>query len=334
MDMKRIQANGLLFIGDPHQDSKTPGRRTDEKFAKTVADKITQAMVIAQEQGLVPVFTGDFFNRDDDMDAEMLVLTIQALRTKGHIPWSLIGNHEKRRTVLTPDTAMSVLIEAGLIQKMPQNGMAFELESPRIGGGCHVVGVGGTCYDENVPSDVMPFKHESMESVVWVTHHDWLFEDGYPNAQKPFEINGCEMVVNGHLHLTKRPKRVGQTTYYNPGNITRMSIDAYAHVPRVWVYRPGHPGLHPIALKYVKECFDFVGKSVSAATDSLVKDTGNSAFVALMAQEMENMEQKTQDGSLFLSRMQQFCESHEVPHVVQEHLAELFKDVRYQSSPN
>ena len=327
--MEKLSAEGLLFIGDPHQDSKTPGRRLDEKFYETVSNKIAQAVKIAEEGRLIPVFLGDFFNREDDMDPTMLVSTINALKTSGHKPWTLVGNHEKKRTVLTDDTALSVLLAAQVMKRVPQQGPAFILEAPKIGGGFHLVGVGGSGYDQEVPKDVSNL-FEDVEDVVWLTHHDWLFESGYPNAQIPFEIKGCSTLVNGHIHLTKTPRRAGKTTYWNPGNITRMSIDAYNHVPRVWVYRPGHPKLHPIALEFEKELFDWTGKVASAVPESLVKDPTGSAFVSLMAQEMNDLERKTQDGTNFLERLSGFCEENKLPGAVQERLAHLFQEVRYE----
>ena len=328
--LKKIEAEGLLFIGDPHQSSRAPGRRLDECFHQTVSKKIAQAMRIAEERNAIPVFLGDFFDRDDDTDAAMLVGTINALKTTGHKPWTLVGNHEKKRTVLTDDTALSVLISAGCLIRFPDNGPAFLLEAPAIGGGSQTVGVGGTAYDQNVPFDVRTLFGVETDDVVWATHHDWAFEGSYPNASRPHQIEGCSLVVNGHIHLEKPSKRVGQTVYTNPGNITRMSIDAHNHVPRVWLYRPGQPKLHPIPLEFKKDTFDWTGKVASPVfSDAPVKDVSTSAFVALMAQEIDNTEHATQDGSKFLERMSAFCEEQKMPPEVQKHLADLFEAVRH-----
>jgi hypothetical protein len=334
MSIPRLHAEGLLFIGDPHQSSRAPGRRIDDCFYRTVSNKIAQAMRIAEDRKLIPVFLGDFFDRDDDTDAAMLVSTIQALKTTGHTPWTLVGNHEKKRTTLTNDTALSVLISAGCLIRFPDNGAAFLLESPAVGGGTQTVGVGGTGYDQTVPFDVRPFFLEEHVDVVWLTHHDWAFEGSYPNASRPHQIEGCSLVVNGHIHLEKPSKRVGQTLYTNPGNITRMSIDAHNHVPRVWVYRPGQVKLHPIPLEFKKDQFDWTGKVASAIlADAPVKDVSTSAFVALMAQEIDNAEHATQDGSKFLERMSAFCAEQKMPVEVQDHLARLFEAVRHDQKP-
>jgi hypothetical protein len=329
-NIETIAASGLLFIGDPHQRSKTPGRRMDEKFYETVSRKISQSLRIAEENDLVPVFLGDFFDQDDDTDAAMLVSTIKALQTSGHKPWTLVGNHEKRRTVLTDDTSLAILISSGMMKKVPDNGVAFIITGVGHNGDPYRVAIGGTGYDHEVPKSVLPFVNglESTE-VVWLTHHDWWFEGSYPNAMRAFPIEGCGMVVNGHIHLSKKPIRCGKTTFFNPGNITRMSIDSHKHVPRVWMYKPGNVNLMPFNIEFQEDVFDWSGKVAHIADVKTDKTNDESSFVALLSEEIENSEKSTEDGTKFLERMDLFCKENEVPVEIKNHLAALFKKVRY-----
>lgn len=328
--MKTIQAEGLLFIGDPHQRSKTPGRRLDDCFFETVSRKIAQSLRIAEENNLVPVFLGDFFDQDDDTDAAMLVSTIKALQTSGHKPWTLVGNHEKRRTVLTDDTSLAILFSAGLMNRVPDNGVAFILEGSGHNNEQYRVAVGGTGYDHEVPKKVSHLLEDlKTTDCVWLTHHDWWFEGSYPNAMRVHPIEGCSMVVNGHIHLSKKPIKCGKTTFFNPGNITRMSIDSHKHVPRVWMYKPGNQNLIPFNLDFSADVFDWSGKVVHASNEGLHKPTSGSSFVALLSEEIENNEKTTEDGTKFLERMDVFCKENEVPAEVKNHLAELFRKVRY-----
>lgn len=327
-----LLADGILFIGDPHQASKAPGRRLDELFFETVAGKIEQSLVIAKERNLIPVFLGDFFDRDDDTDGAMLVRTIKALRVGGHTPWTLVGNHDKRRTVLTEDTGLAVLLATGLLMRMPNNGPGFILETAGYEGGRNFVGIGSTGYDNEVPKDVRgAFEDQPVDDIIWTTHHDWMFEDGYPNAMQPHEIKGCSMVVNGHNHLTKTPVKRGQTVFINPGNITRMSVDAHNHTPRVWTYKPGQVKLFPVALEHVLDVFDLTGKVAHAtATTATTPSESKSVFVSLLAKEMASVERTTQDGTKFLERMGEFFVQDEVPLGVQNRLIDLFEKVRYE----
>lgn len=322
-DIKKILADGILCIGDPHQSSRAPGRRLDKLFYVTVALKIEQAMKIAQEKNLIPLFLGDFFDREDDTDGAMLVRTIQALKTDGHKPWTLVGNHDKRRTVLTNDTALSILIESGMILRMPDNGPGFVLESVGFEGKPWCVGVGSTGYDNEVPKDVTNI-FDGVDDVIWATHHDWMFENGYPNAMQPYEINGCSMVINGHNHVTKPQIKRGQTTYANPGNITRMSIDTNKHVPRVWVYKPGSPRLMPIALSFEKEVFDWTGRIAHAVQEDASESVEKSEFVTMLTQEIES---EKEGGNDFQSRLNKYFEKNRTSDRVKSRLNDLFEKV-------
>lgn len=329
-NIETIKASGLLFIGDPHQRSKTPGRRLDDVFFETISKKISQSLRIAEENDLIPVFLGDFFDQDDDTDAAMLVSTIKALHTSGHKPWTLVGNHEKHRTVLTDDTSLAILISAGMLRRVPDNGVAFILEGIGHNADEYRVAVGGTGYDHEVPKSVLPFVNNlGITDVVWLTHHDWWFEGSYPNAMRAFEIEGCSVVVNGHIHLSKKPIKCGKTTFFNPGNITRMSIDSHKHVPRVWMYKPGNVNLIPFNIEFKEDIFDWSGKVAHTADVKAPSASEESSFVSLLSEEIENSEKSTEDGTKFLERMDVFCKEHEVPPVIQQHLAELFRKVRY-----
>ena len=53
---------GVLFIGDPHVDARTPIFRKD-KFAETILKKIQWCLEYARKEKLQPVFLGDLFEK-------------------------------------------------------------------------------------------------------------------------------------------------------------------------------------------------------------------------------------------------------------------------------
>jgi hypothetical protein len=57
-----------------------------------------------------------------------------------------------------------------------------------------------------------------------VTHHD-LSLPGYEEfgCIDPLEIDGINLVVNGHIHRQLENRVIGGTTWANPGNISRIS---------------------------------------------------------------------------------------------------------------
>ena len=59
-----------------------------------------------------------------------------------------------------------------------------------------------TPYGQAVPVDLRG-AFPGADAVLWFTHHDIAFDTGYPGAVPPFAIEGCDLVVNGHVHATK-----------------------------------------------------------------------------------------------------------------------------------
>ena len=64
-----------------------------------------------------------------------------------------------------------------------------------------------------------------VDRQAWFTHHDIAFDGGYPGAVPPFAVEGCDVLINGHIHKTQKAIMAGRTRWLNPGNITRQSVD-------------------------------------------------------------------------------------------------------------
>lgn len=137
------------------------------------------------------------------------------------------------------------------------------------------------------------------DDVVWLTHHDLAFEGTYPNSFPLHNIDGVSMLVNGHIHGTKKPVLVGNTVCYNPGNITRLSVDMVNHLPAVWSYNPFDtegmpssrgikvPKLEKIIIPHIKgqEIFNFTGKHTKASLldkEEFNEEQTDSVFVELL----------------------------------------------------
>lgn len=266
--------NGFLFIGDPHMDLRTPGKRMDARFHEVVADKLGQAAKIARHLKLIPVCLGDLFNRatisKNDIHAynPMLVHTIRALLRFDQPLLTLDANHDKRESEASEKDCISVLREAGLVELIdnPEFFRVFELPGRKVA-------LCATPYGHPIPDREVQRTPE-IDFLIRITHADIAFDGAYPNSIEAFEISGCDMVVNGHIHGTKRPLQKGTTTWFNPGNITRLSIDMVDHIPCVWSYRPDYEGTdewpagierHP--LSYQKKVFDLAGKMVNAEAE-------------------------------------------------------------------
>ena len=333
---------GLLFIGDPHLWSFKPGRRRDASFQKTVLGKIAQAVKISNERRLWPIFLGDLFHAPDDNDTAMLVQLARVLQQFQFKPVSLEGNHDKNDLALGEDNPLTLLGETGQIEIIGKSGAWARLVLEHEDGRRHDVLVGGSPYGHPLPTSFEEAfgqgRPPGVDTALWLTHEDLAFEGSYPGALPIQPIPGLDIVVNGHMHATKTPVLAEATAYYNPGNITRMSIDLAEHVPAVWEWTPfDNPGMPsatgqrvPALIQHVlehapaTEAFDFQGHHTRQAT--LVKATDvdqGSLFVRIMQSEEGN--RRTDDATYARESLVAVLDEREAPAEVRhicEHLCD------------
>lgn len=302
-------ANGFLFIGDPHLSSRKPGRRKDDNFGNTVLAKLEFAIGVANDRKLVPVILGDVFDRPIEPEEHLKTKLIRVLKKSWTKAISNAGNHDTQNVVLTDGDTLAVLAEGEHLHVAVHSGA---VETFHIGD--KVIGLGATPYGQTPPTDVRPMFGKT-DTVIWITHHDIAFENPYPGSMNPFEIIGCRMVVNGHMHLRKKPVKVGKTVWFNPGNITRQAIDAMDHIPAVWSLTVDGR-FEPIALPHKKDIFDLTGKLIEAISPGEIPkmDTSaDSAFVNLLQADSSMEMEKTDDGSVLLEEIIEKMDRDRVP---------------------
>lgn len=304
---------GLLFALDPHVTSRKPGTRNDQSFLMTVIGKLDQAAAIANERNLVTVIPGDLFDLEhleragDDLMMTLLIRTLNKFNEK---PFVLAANHDMSETRLTDDTAMAVLKEAGVIDVVDYPGI-FLLVNIEHHGEARLVAVGGSPHGMTIPTDVAPLLAEigaEPDCVGWITHEDMAFDGAYPGAKEVFEIDGCSWVVNGHMHLTKKPLKAGKTIWHNPGNIVRLSKDCAGHIPSVWEMS-AVGALTRIPLDHVADVFESVKGRVAANADGATMEK-TSEFVEMLkaCTIAANADVKTEDGSVLLADIAAVCQ--------------------------
>lgn len=294
------EADGLLFIGDPHISSRKPGRRTDADFGATVLGKVEFLIDVCNERRLIPVFLGDMFDTPVEEDERLKTRLARILRRSWTLPLSNVGNHDIRNALLTDEDSLAMLAETGIIKVCVHSG-AFE--TVRIGG--KTVGIGATPYGQDIPMDARPY-FGNVDSIIWLTHHDIAFENPYPGAMAAQAIAGCKLVVNGHMHLRKNYLRVGGTVWFNPGNITRQAIDAIEHVPAAHALL-ATGNLERIEVPHERAVFDLTGKLIRAVSPGEVPppadEAGESAFVSLLQADSSLEMKKSDDGSILLEEI-------------------------------
>jgi DNA repair exonuclease SbcCD nuclease subunit len=353
------QANGLLFIGDPHLSSRRPGRRTDTDFAGTVLKKLSHAFRIAREGGLQPVILGDLFDRPGEQDLMVLSRFLRLLRdhrdADGLIPVTLAGNHDMKDVTLSGDTALAVVHESGLLRVLED---AVPVPVYRMADGqdkrdsCIAVlipysyGQEHRLLENGVSSEDMAralgLEPEQPLSavlapnalVIALTHADFAFAGAYPGAREIVEIPGVDLVVNGHMHKLCPTVRRGSTLWWNPGNITRMSMDCEGHAPRVWSWRPGEDTLTGIHLPHERFVFNRVGVAVEADVDGLKAEISDapdtfvsSRFVEMLKEQRLQDSAVTEDASGLMEEIRMVCSEKQVDEVVAGILQDMCKSL-------
>ncbi len=248
---------GLLFIGDPHVSSKRIGRRKDD-YLKSVLDKLRECAQLCHERKLVPVILGDLFHRNDDNNLSMLNALMRVLKGFPMRPLVLEGNHDKEQTTLSDADALTTLALANVVDVLSDSG---EYRDFRLGS--ESVRLWAFPHGGEIPARVESFEGRALA----VTHHDLAFGSAYPGSQPLKEIEGVELVVNGHMHDTKPAVQVGSTWWHNPGNIEPLSVDLAHHVPMAWEWTPSTTAgvLQGIPLTHGSDLFDLTGLQVDAA---------------------------------------------------------------------
>ncbi len=229
--------DGLLFIGDPHLAASPPGYRLDD-YTRAILGKLAVSLEIAREDNLLPIILGDLFHLPRNNPNYLLVDLIELFGAS--LPFVLVGNHDKHEARLTRDVSLAVLEAAKVIRLIDRAGPVCSL---RVADSR--VFLGASPDWTPLPPRVNRGEHEV---VIWLTHHDLGFP-GYEGARVALqEIPGVDMVVNGHLHTPKPPRQCGNTTWFNPGGIARLTLSPYSRAltPSVFIWRP--PGRELVSI--------------------------------------------------------------------------------------
>ena len=223
---------GMLFIGDPHVDARTPIFRKDN-FAETILRKIQWCLDYARSERLQPVFLGDLFEKPRGNPNWIVHRLIEILSP--HRPIGIYGNHDCAEVGLTENDTLSILIAAGCYRMVSQTSVFRAMMNDRE------VFIGGSSYREPIPEEFQfpPRKSQGLFDndplAIWIAHHDIGFP-GYDNARlDPHQITNVELLINGHIHRRLESVQAGTTLWMTPGNIARRSRSeaAVQHAPAV-----------------------------------------------------------------------------------------------------
>lgn len=231
----RVKGKGLFMVADPHVAANPPGQRLDT-YCQDILDKLEACLEKSSELDLIPVFLGDLFHWPRENPNSLLVELIELFRN--YKPFVLVGNHDKYQARFTSDVSLAVLDVAGVMRLMKDSGEQFILETES----------GDTLVCASPDGTPIPAEYErseTLDNVIWLTHHNIAF----PDYEKPHysikELPGIDWVINGHMHRPKESIKKGMTTWANPGNISRLVFSRFAltKIPQASIWRPGYDDL-------------------------------------------------------------------------------------------
>jgi DNA repair exonuclease SbcCD nuclease subunit len=286
-----VAAAGLLLIGDPHVGSRRPGRRKDDTWPAPILAKLEACVALANARDLAPVLLGDLFDRAVEPDMALKSRLIRVLKGFRIRPVANVGNHDMAHTRLSDGDSLAVLGLCDVIDVVAGSGAVGDY---LLGG--QRLGLGATPFGQDVPVDVAGL-FPGAARVAWLTHHDIAFDKAYPGAVPPHAVAGCDLVVNGHVHKAQKALRAGGTTWHNPGNIARLSVDLIHQEPAVLELRPDG-GVVRHVLPHDVDVFDLAGRIVPAAGDRALVADVESAFVSLLQAESAGEVARSDDGAV------------------------------------
>lgn len=300
---------GLLVIGDPHVGSRRPGRRKDVLWPQPVLAKLEHCVGLANRRDLAVVILGDLFDRPVEPDEALKNQLIRILKGFRHRPVVNVGNHDIQHMTLTDSDTLALLGLCDIVDVVAASApVATYLVGDRR------IGIGMTPFGQAIPTDIRG-SFTDVDWQAWFSHHDIAFDGGYPGAVPPFAVEGCALLVNGHIHKTQKSIMAGRTRWVNPGNITRQSVDLVDHVPRAWVL-DATGELSPEALPFEADVFDLTGRLVEAADGAAVAQAVESAFVTLLQAESPTELKRSGDGSILRDEIEAQFLSDDTPDAV------------------
>jgi len=307
--LQPVSCNGLLVIGDPHVGSRRPGRRKDAVWPQAVLAKLERCVALANERGLAPVILGDLFDRPVEPDEALKNQLIRILKGFRHRPLVNVGNHDIQHMTLTDSDTLALLGLCDVVDVVSASAPVAEFHI-----GTRSIGVGMTPYGQTIPTDARGC-FTGVDLHAWFTHHDIAFDGGYPGAVPPFAVEGCDVLVNGHIHRTQKAVMAGRTRWLNPGNINRQSVDLADHVPRAWILDAAGE-LEAQELPHESNVFDLTGRIVEAADGGAVAREVESAFVTLLQAESSTELKRSGDGSIVRDEIEAKFAADDTPEAV------------------
>ncbi len=285
---------GLLVIGDPHLEGRTPGFRRDN-YPEVILEKFAWCLRYAQANRLLPTLLGDLFDKPRDNPTWMLGSLIVLLSDVECI--GIYGNHDCAEPQLSDHDSLSLLVKSGRIRLLDDKPWRGHMNG-------RPVIIGGSSYRQPIPESFVAEDGDGAATLVfWLTHHD-VIVPGYEEQGRleTRSIDRIDLVINGHIHRQLADVQRDQTLWITPGNISRRTRSEASrdHIPAVLRIDVNENGYERRVVEVPHQPFNdvFHPELVDGATGA---DTSSSAFVAGLR---ELQARRTESGAGLMSFLQ------------------------------
>lgn len=334
--------SGLIFIGDPHLNYNNPGNRIDE-YLDSILNKIKQISTICNKNNYLAIILGDLFHnlKYNEIQPEFLNKIILTFKEFKYPPILLIGNHDiKEKFNVSEKDAISIFENIGLFNFIRNNGLIGKIKV-KYKDEKKVIAIGGTPFGYEVPTNLSPLvglegdaftpllnikdeyreqqkekiiKKLKVDKVIWLTHQKFNFNqynsviDVIKNTKTINEIIGVDMVVNGDIHNKFAPILVGNTLYFNPGNISRVKVDEIDNIPHISLWQPALSNFLSKDKNEENEMKTNIGTTTNKQNDKLVDlvlkyAPINEIFDLSFIEEEKNQEKSEINTSVFIDNL-------------------------------
>jgi predicted phosphodiesterase len=303
----RVDAKGIIFVGDPHNQSKAPGRRLDD-YSRAIPEKMAFVRDLADSNGYIVIVCGDMVSKSQDSSA--LLLTRMGRAMRGDMPWfCLMGNHDIHEDSLTDDTTLACLEAMGLLSVFKEPG-CMHIELPGETVDLHYVP-----YGSELPGSLP----QGDATNILLTHADIVAQkdSSYPGALLSPQVANCRIAVNGHVHKQQIGNAgPGLTQWFLPGSLARNTLDVADQAPRVLVYAEGK--MTSVEVPHAKDVFDMTGKMAAAKKAVSVMAGTSSQFADLLKKESTLDIKRSAGGDVLREDLSEIFEIKKVKKDVQE----------------
>lgn len=243
----------FLFYTDLHLNPKNPRHRIDD-FPAALLAKLREIYSIAEREKVdFVLFGGDFFNAYRTYSYRLFIDAIDAVTVK---TWGIIGQHDLKG--YNYDTLRTSSL--GFFEYFCDNFQTIyeplDFDEAFICP-CHV-------YDdlEAIASQVTSRKKKSILVAHKLISDEKKIFDTFSTDTLKCNFNLC---LSGDYHAGFAQHSVGNTLYYNPGSIARISTKDIARQPKVALIRceMGKPiEIQEILLSSAKPAEEVFGESI------------------------------------------------------------------------